>query len=215
MLDALVGGGVALLVSQVLFPPSPVSLLESAGRAALNSLAESLRANARALESDDAASARAALERLRAQERSTMADLEAAREKSEKVARRTLRGRLEAKRFDHLDVRIGRLDLLAGSILFLLRATYRLLDEHVEAPDWFAPAIRELALALEALVDDPGSPDVTRRAGEAASEAARKTAETPGFPNPRVALAAEGIRLTASDLTKPAAPDATGPEPAP
>ena len=39
MLDALVGGVVALLFRQILFPPSPVSLLKDAGRRALDSVA--------------------------------------------------------------------------------------------------------------------------------------------------------------------------------
>jgi uncharacterized membrane protein YgaE (UPF0421/DUF939 family) len=43
VLDALVGGSVALLVSQVLFLPSPHSLLAEAGRHTLRSMAEGLR----------------------------------------------------------------------------------------------------------------------------------------------------------------------------
>ena len=214
LLDALVGGGIALLVSQVLLPPSPVSLLERAGREALGSLAESLRANARALASADAASARTALEHLRVEDRSMMSSLEEAREKSTKVARRTLRGRLEAEPFRRLDARIRQLDLLAGSILFLSRATCRLLDERVDAPGWLAPATLELARAMEALAGTPGSPDAMRRAREAALEAAKKAAENPGFPDPRVALAAEGIRLVALDVNKLAEPNGTGLEPA-
>ena len=60
MLGALVGALVALFLSQVLFPPSPVSLLKDASRRALGSVAEGLRGSARALASGDAAQGRAA-----------------------------------------------------------------------------------------------------------------------------------------------------------
>jgi uncharacterized membrane protein YgaE (UPF0421/DUF939 family) len=49
ILDALVGGGVALFISQILLLPSPVSLLKDAGRKALNSIAEGLRAHMRSM----------------------------------------------------------------------------------------------------------------------------------------------------------------------
>jgi hypothetical protein len=49
ILNALIGGGVALIISQILFPPSPVSLLRDAGREALSSIAEGLRASVRVL----------------------------------------------------------------------------------------------------------------------------------------------------------------------
>lgn len=117
MLDALIGGAVALLFSQVLFPPSPASILKDAGRQALGSLAEGLRANAQALARGDAAAAEAALERLRAEGRSAISALDAAWEKGGKVARRTLRGRLEAERFGRLDACVGDLDLLCASVL--------------------------------------------------------------------------------------------------
>ena len=214
MLDALIGG-VALLVSQILFPPSPVSLLKGAGREVLSALAEGLTASAQALAGGDAASAGAALQRLRAEGRSSnLSDLDAAREKGGKVARRTLRGRLEAKRFGHLDARVERLDLLSVNVLLLSRATHRLLDERVAAPDWLVRAIRDLARALEALAKDPESTEVMHRASDAAAcKAARGDAF--GTPDPRVALAAEGLRFASSDVAKLAASEGAGLGPTP
>ena len=216
MLDALVGALVALFSSQVLFPPSPVSLLKDASRRALGSVAEGLRGSARALAGGDAAQGRAALQRLRAEELGTMADLTGAREKSAKVARRTLRGRLEARRYARLDARIGELDLLSASALLRSRAALRLLLEERDAtPGWLAPAMDELARGLEAVAEGPESPDARRRASGRAAGAAREAASAAGagVPNPRVALAAEGVRLTASDVSKLTAPKGNGLEP--
>ena len=201
MEDALVGGAVALLISQVLFPPSPVSLLEAASRGALGSLAEGLRSSARALDAGNAAAARDALERLREEERNTMSDLSAARQTSRKVARRTLRGRREARRLDHLDESAGTLDLLAGSVLLLSRTSCQILEERAGVPSWLVGSLRALARALDALAESPDSPDSSRRASEAAAEATREAAHGE-YPDPRVALAAEGVRLAASDVAE-------------
>ena len=93
ILDALVGGGVALVVSQLLLPPSPVSLLRAADREALCSIAKSLRASARAHSDGDVVMAETALERLREEGLNSTADFCATREMSGNVASRTLRGR--------------------------------------------------------------------------------------------------------------------------
>jgi uncharacterized membrane protein YgaE (UPF0421/DUF939 family) len=208
ILDALVGGGVALFISQILLLPSPVSLLKDAGRKALNSIAEGLRACAHALYDGDIAAAEIALECLREEGLSSTADLGATRETSEKVARWTLRGRREADRFRRLDSRLGEVDLLAVSALLLTRAARRLLDERVAAPEWLVTTIYELASAVEALTEDPESPDARRRAHDSALEAARRvsTGDYLGVADPHVALAAEGVRLAASDVERIAAP---------
>ena len=214
MLDALVGGAVALVFSQVLFPPSPTSLLKDTDRRALSSATEGLRGSAQALASGDADRAGDALKRVRTKELGSLADLTAAREKSGKVAHRTLRGRLESKRYAGLDARMGRLDLLSSSVLLLSRASYLLLLEEREAtPGWLAPATTELARALDALAEDPESAEARHLARNRAARAAREAvrAEEAGVPNPRVALAAEGIRLAASDVERLAAPE-PGPE---
>jgi uncharacterized membrane protein YgaE (UPF0421/DUF939 family) len=196
ILDALIGGGVALFISQVLLPPSPVSLLKDAGREALNSIAEGLRASAGALSDDDAAAAATVLEHLREEGLGSVTDLGATRETSGKVARRTLRGRREADRFRRLDSRLAEVDLLASSSLLLARAARRLLNERVAAPGWLVPAIHELASAVEALTEDPESPGASRRAHDSALEAARQVAagEDLGVADPRVALITEGVR---------------------
>ena len=53
LVDALVGAGVALVFSQLLFPPEPVALMRRAEAAALTEMAKGLALAARALEQDD------------------------------------------------------------------------------------------------------------------------------------------------------------------
>jgi uncharacterized membrane protein YgaE (UPF0421/DUF939 family) len=209
VVDALIGGGVALFISQVLLPPSPVSLSKDAGREALSSIAEGLRACARALSYNDAAAAEAALQCLREEGLGSTVHLSTARETSRKVARRTLRGWREMDRFWRLDAHLDKLDLLFGSVLLLSRASCRLLNERVGVPKQLVPAIGELARAIEALAEDPESPDARRRASDAARKAAREVAhgEDLGAPDPHATLAVEGLHLTASDVMRVIAPE--------
>lgn len=65
MSNALVGGGVALGMREVLLPSSPVSLLERARCEGLGLHAEGLHASARALGAGNVSAARTALQRLR------------------------------------------------------------------------------------------------------------------------------------------------------
>jgi hypothetical protein len=105
----------------------------------------------------------------------------------------------------HLD----KLDLLFGSVLLLSRASCRLLNERVDVPEQLVPAIGELAWAIEALAEDPESPDARRRASGAAREAAREAVhgEDLGAPDPHTTLAVEEIRLAASDVMRLIAPE--------
>ncbi len=85
------------------------------------------------------------------------------------------------------------------------------MDERIGSAGWVVPAIRELAHAVDALAEDPESPDARRRARDSAREAARLVAT--GEADPRVALVVEGIRLAASDVERIAAPEVDGLEP--
>lgn len=205
VLDALIGGGVALLVSQVLFAPSPRAILANAGCEALASIAAGLRVSARALANNDAAAAEAALARLR-EGRGSLEDLAEARETSRHVSRRTLRGRREkGRRLEHLDASLGEVDLLFASALLLARATHRLLDEHVPVPEWLSRAAGELANGVEALAEDPES--ARSQAYGSALEAQRtvSSALDPRAASPSVVLVAESVRSTACDVLRMAA----------
>jgi uncharacterized membrane protein YgaE (UPF0421/DUF939 family) len=196
--DALIGGGVALVVSQVLFAPSPRAILTNAGREALGAISEGLRESARALSENDDVAARAGLAQLR-ESRGSLDDLAEAREASARVSRRTLRGRWETSGLEHLDARLGEADLLFESALFLARAVHQLLDERGAAPEWLCRAAENLASGGETLAEDPEGSSARSHAQTSALEAERTlTADA----NPHVTLVAEGVRLAASDLLR-------------
>jgi uncharacterized membrane protein YgaE (UPF0421/DUF939 family) len=208
VLDALVGGGVALLVSQILFSPSPHSLLAEAGRHTLGSMAEGLRTAARALADGNAATAEAAIEVLREGQRTVLSDFATTRETAEQVARRTLRGRREADRLRRLGTRLGRIDLLFGSAISLARVTHRLLEERGEAPGWLARTVNTIARAVEEIAEAPESTDAAGRARRLSLEAAEASRASALDADLLVALAAEEVHQIALDVLRTAGEEA-------
>jgi hypothetical protein len=86
LVDALIGAGVALVISQLLFPAEPVALLRRAEAAAVDGLGADLRLTAAALAHDDPALAERARRSLRLAS-GRLVDLASARERSTRVVR--------------------------------------------------------------------------------------------------------------------------------
>lgn len=202
VLDALVGGGVALFLSQVLFAPSPASMLVEAARRTLDRLAGELRVIARALDHTDAGAAGAAVKRLREEGLESISELAATRRTAGGISRRTLRGRWESGRVERLGARLGEVDLLLGDALLVARAVRELLDQRGKAPQWLCGAVDGLARAVGELARDPDSPGAAREARRFALEAAEAGRAGDSETDPRIALAAEGIRLLAADIER-------------
>jgi uncharacterized membrane protein YgaE (UPF0421/DUF939 family) len=203
VLDALVGGGVALFVSQILFTPSPTSMLAEAARRTLDRLAGELRAIARALDDTDAVAAEAAVNRLREEGPESVSDLAATRQTARGVSRRTLRGRWEYERLERLGTRLREVDLLFGDALLVGRAAHKLLDQRGKAPQWLCRVVDTLARAVGELAGDPESPGAAHGARRFALEAAAEAGRAGGSEmDPRIALAAEGVRLLAADIER-------------
>ena len=87
--DALVGAGVALVFSQLLFSPQPLALLRRAERAVLKKLAAGLALTASALEQDDDDLAERAIAELRDLP-DDVTELRRSRRASGRVVRRTV-----------------------------------------------------------------------------------------------------------------------------
>jgi uncharacterized membrane protein YgaE (UPF0421/DUF939 family) len=119
--DALLGAGVALVFSQLLFSPEPVALLRRAEATVLSSMADGLALTARGLEDADENAAEAAINRLRAL-RDDLAELGRMRKASTRVARRTLVWRSQRAPVVHESENADHLDLLGMSCLALARA---------------------------------------------------------------------------------------------
>lgn len=213
LIDALVGGGIALLVSQGLSSPNPASLLTGAARRALEPIAAGLREVADALAEGDPLDTSAALERLRGA-RVPLADMEATLSTGRQIARLTPRGRWSANRLQRLDERLQNIDLLLPSALMLARTADRLPDERVAMAGWLCEAVGELARGTEALAEDPESEQARSRALSLARQAGQSASDGEGdWACPAEDAAARAVRWVAADLARLAASSEAEPLP--
>jgi uncharacterized membrane protein YccC len=170
LVDVLLGGAVALVFSQLLFPVHPVKLVRSAAEGMVRELADTLRAIADALDRRDRDQAEEVLERARRIsaawgrfEQALDTGGEAARFAP---ARRRQRGSLGVYRD------IGRpLDLIVGDVTVLARGAVRALRLGDPIPPRLSAALVSLAGATDALAARIGSvedhPEVSAPALEA------------------------------------------------
>ena len=213
LVDALIGAGVALVFTQVLFTPEPVALLRRAEAAALAEMADGLQLTARALERDDDELDRRAMGSLW-DLRDRLADLRRTRRASNRVVRHSLLWRARMAPVVHESESASQLDLLGGSCLLLTRTALTM-----SPPDRrrLAPSVHELAGAVGDLATAPGDPATRQRAADHALALGRSVAASP--PRSRATLTANAaIRMVATDLGTFAGADGTvsrRPAPAP
>jgi hypothetical protein len=194
--DALIGTGVALVFSQLLFSPEPIGLLRRAEAAALEHLSAGLALTARALERDQDELAEQAIASLR-EFPIDVAELRRVRRASSRVARRTLvwRGHSalvvrESENADHLD-------LLGGSCLLLARFAPSLTPAERRE---LAPSVRGLSDALDELAHELDDRETRQRAANRALEVANAVSGADAPAGSLLALAVTGVRLVATDL---------------
>ena len=198
--DALVGGGVALLINAVLLPARPIELVRQASRPVLEELAATLEDIAVAIERRDHDLAEAALQRARSIDELSDRFAEAvdiSRETTRYAPpRRRSRGRVES----YADA-AGRVDLAVRNVRVLARGTIRAVSLDENVPPEIAGALRDLARAVAALggaLDEPGRADeVLEPAMRAAAEASLVLERT---GNMSVSVIVGQIRSTATDL---------------
>ncbi len=171
--DALLGGAVALLFSQVLFPVHPVRVVRDAIESVLGDLAATLDGVADALERRDLGAARETLVRSRRisdewsdVERALGAGREAVRFAP---PRRRLRGPFAAVE----DVELP-LDLIVRDARVLARGTVRALTIGDPVPDAVPAAIRDLAHGARELADEFAGGHDDAKVRDAALRAARR-----------------------------------------
>jgi len=200
--DALIGGGVALLVGQVLFPRDPLRAMAKAAQPVVEDLAVALRLIAEGLREGDEARARRALEIARA----TDADL-AGFFDAVAVARETfvLRGpaRRTRERLPAYAEAAQQMDYAVRNTRVLARRALSAIRRGRSAPPELADAVELLAEAVRALgsqLDQPGSEAVTRRlALEAAVNATSVLDRDPGLS---MNVIVGQVRSTAIDLLR-------------
>jgi uncharacterized membrane protein YgaE (UPF0421/DUF939 family) len=201
-IDALIGGAVALLVSQVLLPRDPVAAVTNAAHALGERLGRALRETAAALETGDVDRARAALEIARGAD-TELADLADAVE----IARETVSVRPPVWRArERLPLYAGavaQLDYAVRDTRVLARRAVAVVRRRGAAPRDLAAAVALLADAVDELVrhlDDPSAETASRRlALDAARRATAVLAEDHGLHTS--ALVAQ-VRSTAVDLLR-------------
>ena len=196
LVDALIGVGVALMFTQVLFSPEPLALLRRAESAALADMAEGLSLTARALECDDDDAAEQAMSHLRTL-RDRLGELGRTRAASGRVARRSAVWRSQIAPVVRETEDAGRLDLLGGSCIALTRAS---MTTDPEVRRRLAPHVRALADALADLASEPGDRSARQEAADRALEVARRlaTTDTPSAAEAVAAIVA--LRTVAGDL---------------
>jgi uncharacterized membrane protein YgaE (UPF0421/DUF939 family) len=198
LVDALIGGGCALLISLLLFPPHPLPLLGRAIRGVLDSVAAALRGAAEALENGEPHDPEWTLSithqvgdrlgalgdaRLTAADIVTLAPL-----------RRGYRGDVERG-----DRRAAHAALLANTVVTLVRLVAAVLDDQEPAPASLSEAVSELSAATHTLAHG-ASPEQRRRVRAVLRSMAEE--RPPVYGPPAVAAAELQLRAAAADLLR-------------
>jgi uncharacterized membrane protein YgaE (UPF0421/DUF939 family) len=198
--DALVGGGVALVVNAVLLPGHPLDMIRRAAGPLLEELAETLEDVAVALEKRDGELASAALERARG-----IDELEAVLDDAIEVGRETTRMALPRRRsrgiVDSYGDAAARIDLAVRNVRVLARGAIRGLSLDENVPPEVAGALRDLAAAVRALgaaLDDSAHAAGVREPAVRAAAEASLVLERTG--NLSVSVIVGQVRSTAVDL---------------
>lgn len=199
-LDALVGGGVALVINALVLPARPLDLMRRASAPLLAELAAVLEDIAVAVERRDQELAVASLQRAR-----TIDEMAARFEEAVDVSRETTRYAPPRRRSrgvveSYADA-AGRIDLAVRNVRVLARGTIRALSLDENVPPDIAVALRDLAAAVRAVpdaLDDPDAIEAVRDPAVRAAAEATKVLESTG--NLSVSVIVGQIRSTAADL---------------
>jgi hypothetical protein len=194
LIDALVGAGVALTFSQLLFSPEPVRLLRRAESAALAEMGRGLELTAEALERDDDELAEEALTTLR-ESRDRLVDLGRTRRASTRVSRRSAVWRSQRVPVVQETENAGYLDLLGGSCVMLARTALATEGDNRQE---LARSVRELARGLVGLALDPGDRAIRQGAADRVLDVSRETAASGLATDPALA-AIVALRSVAAD----------------
>jgi uncharacterized membrane protein YccC len=200
--DALVGSGVALAISSLLFTTDPRALVRSAAAPVLSELAAVLDDIAAALSRGDEAAADGALARARRLDELTTRLREAVEAASETARmappRRGARG--DVLLYAHATPQI---DLAVRNVRVLARGSVRALHLSASVPPDVPQAVRELSAAIGCVGTDLGQPeDQARALDHALRAAALATAALERTGNLSVSVIVGQVRSTAVDLLR-------------
>jgi uncharacterized membrane protein YgaE (UPF0421/DUF939 family) len=194
--DALIGAGVALIFSQLLFSPEPLGLLRRAESAVLRRMASALSMVARTLGGEDDRLAAQALTELR-ELPNDVTELRRLRRASARVARRTVVWRSQREMIVRENENADHLDLLGASCLMLTRVASALRGDDRRA---LQPSVSDLADVLAALATDLGDRTVRQGSAERAFDVAVGFDAKDPDPDSTLAVAVTAVRLVALDI---------------
>jgi uncharacterized membrane protein YgaE (UPF0421/DUF939 family) len=216
LVEAVVGGGVALAVSALAFPPNPLLLVGRSAQVVFGGLGRTLEEVAAALADGDRRRGEAALQAARDLDLDVRA-LDDAFLVAQETARLSPGRRSSRGELDRYGRAARHVDLAVRNTRVLARHAVRFLREGGTAPPALSEAIGDLGLAvwrLAAELDDagPGATAVRVPASRAASRATGSFEE-----DPRLGLAeiVGQVRSTAIDLVRAAEAAASTSEYAP
>jgi uncharacterized membrane protein YgaE (UPF0421/DUF939 family) len=201
-IDALIGGGIGLLVHALVLPADPIKIVRREADPVLDELALTLERVAEAIEKRDRELAERALVRARG-----LDALEARFQEAVSVSRETARFAPSRRRargqVDFYAQAAAQVDLAIRNVRVLARAAVRgvRLDENM--PPEVAEAVRELAeavRALQAALGDPARADAVRPHALRAAGGATLVLERTG--NLSVTVVVAQVRSTAVDLLR-------------
>ena len=176
LIDSLIGGVIAIVMAQLLFPIDPLRLVRRESQHLRDDLAASLEALAVALAQHDHDRAVPALDRIDAIDTRRFDDaLALARD----VARRAPRRRRARRRLDPLDPLAAALDAAVSDARAVATGALRVLSTERHAPQDAADALAALAEALRAIEPGPVREAVAR--ARAATRAARAADDSLGI----------------------------------
>jgi uncharacterized membrane protein YgaE (UPF0421/DUF939 family) len=206
--DALIGGGVSVLISQLLFVRNPTSLLGDTVVRTLDQLALALREAAQALTDQKSELSRQSLDRLRGLDDSIMALFEALGMAQEAAALSPVRRRVLGKLEPFGDA-VRHVDYAVRNARVLLRAVAAALRTHVAVPPDLAKSLETLAATVDALAHQlVGSGEAGETYALAVSASEQATAVLAVQHDLRTSMIIGQVRATAVDLLQASGLDA-------
>ncbi|HIY40513.1 MAG TPA: FUSC family protein [Candidatus Nocardiopsis merdipullorum] len=192
--DALVGAGVALVMSQLLFPSRPAARLRRIETEALQEIVRLLNAMGRALQEDEDPSL-STVNRLSALSR-PMADLSRAQENSHRSMRWSSARWASPEPLAYEDEKVDRLIILSESCLALARTTAAMGKSERRR---IASVVWEMAAVLDVLAGDLGDREARQRAVALALDAAQPFSDGTA-DDPVTASAHLSVQMVATDI---------------
>jgi hypothetical protein len=169
LVDALIGGGIAIVLARLLFPVDPFELVRDEARQLRVRLADALEEVAAGLAEGDRGRVRAALTRLNSVDERSLEDaLALARD----VARRAPRRRPVRRRLEALGTSWQELEASVADARAIATGSLRLLGEGPAPAPELVEAVRAAAAAVRTI-----DPDEARMTADAAREAAARARE--------------------------------------